>query len=76
MNRNSVKEMNVQLSNVISDIVGETGLKILEAIIAGERDPMRKNSQQAAAQKVAMWAKRPRFASSQENKARTRPLRG
>jgi transposase len=32
-------EMNVQLSNVISDIVGETGLKILEAIIAGERDP-------------------------------------
>jgi transposase len=32
-------EMNVQLSNVISDIVGETGLNILEAIIAGERDP-------------------------------------
>src|SRR6202048_3396667 len=32
-------EMNVQLSNVISDIVGETGLHILEAIIAGERDP-------------------------------------
>jgi transposase len=32
-------EMNVQLSNVISDIVGETGLHIVEAIIAGERDP-------------------------------------
>ena len=32
-------EMNVQLSNVISDIVGETGLYIIEAIIAGERDP-------------------------------------
>jgi transposase len=32
-------EMNVQLSNVISDIVGETGLHILEAIMAGERDP-------------------------------------
>jgi transposase len=32
-------EMNVQLSNVISDIVGETGLTILEAIIAGQRDP-------------------------------------
>jgi len=31
--------MNVQLSNVISDIVGETGLRIIEAIIAGERDP-------------------------------------
>jgi hypothetical protein len=33
-------EMNVQLSNVLSDIVGETGLSILEAIIAGERDSM------------------------------------
>src|SRR5262252_9176310 len=32
-------EMNVQLSNVISDVTGETGLRILEAIIAGERDP-------------------------------------
>ena len=32
-------EMNVQLSNVISDIVGQTGLSILEAIIAGQRDP-------------------------------------
>src|SRR6201981_1589889 len=31
-------EMNVQLSNVISDIVGESGLRIIEAIIAGERD--------------------------------------
>ncbi len=29
-------EMNVQLSNVISDIVGETGLNILEAIISGK----------------------------------------
>jgi hypothetical protein len=32
-------EMNLQLSNVISDIVGETGFNILEAIIAGQRDP-------------------------------------
>ena len=32
--------MNVQLSNLISDIVGETGLRITEAIIAGQRDPM------------------------------------
>jgi len=32
-------EMNVQLSNVISDVTGETGLQIIEAIIAGERDP-------------------------------------
>ena len=33
-------EMNVQLSNVISDIVGQTGLRIIEAIITGQRDPM------------------------------------
>src|SRR5215213_900886 len=32
-------EMNVQLSNVISDIVGESGMHIIEAILAGERDP-------------------------------------
>ncbi|HZC35547.1 MAG TPA: IS110 family transposase [Chthoniobacterales bacterium] len=31
-------EMNVQLANVISDITGETGLAIIEAILAGERD--------------------------------------
>ena len=30
--------MNIQLANVISDIVGETGQKILRAIVAGERD--------------------------------------
>ena len=33
--------MNVQLANVISDVVGETGQKILRAIIAGERDPLK-----------------------------------
>jgi len=32
-------EMNVQLSNVISDITGESGLRIIEAILAGERNP-------------------------------------
>ncbi len=32
-------EMNVLIHNVISDITGETGMAILEAIIAGERDP-------------------------------------
>jgi transposase len=32
-------EMNVQLSNVVSDIVGESGLRIIEAILAAERDP-------------------------------------
>jgi transposase len=34
----ALTQMNVQLANVISDIVGETGLKILRAIVAGERD--------------------------------------
>src|SRR6516162_6870735 len=32
-------EMNVQLSNVISDITGESGLRVIDAILAGERDP-------------------------------------
>jgi transposase len=32
-------EMNVQLSNVISDITGESGLRIIEAILAGEHNP-------------------------------------
>ena len=34
----ALTQMNVQLANVISDVVGETGQKILRAIIAGERD--------------------------------------
>lgn len=33
--------MNVQLANVISDISGVTGRAIIEAILAGERDPDR-----------------------------------
>ena len=31
--------MNVQLTNVLSDITGETGMKIIRAIVAGQRDP-------------------------------------
>lgn len=31
--------MNLQLHNVLSDITGETGMKIIRAIIKGERDP-------------------------------------
>jgi transposase len=30
--------MNIQLTNVLSDVVGESGQKILRAIVAGERD--------------------------------------
>lgn len=32
-------QMNLQLSVVLSDIVGQTGLAILHAILSGERDP-------------------------------------
>jgi transposase len=31
--------MNVQLANALTDIAGQTGLAILRAIVAGERDP-------------------------------------
>lgn len=34
-------QMNVQLSQAVSDITGTTGLKIIEAILAGERCPER-----------------------------------
>jgi transposase len=35
----SLTEMNLQLANVISDLSGMTGMKILQAILDGERDP-------------------------------------
>jgi len=34
----ALTQMNVQLTNVIADIVGDTGQKILRAIVNGERD--------------------------------------
>lgn len=34
----ALTQMNIQLANVISDIVGATGQKILRAIVEGERD--------------------------------------
>jgi transposase len=34
----ALTQMNLQLANVISDVVGETGQRILRAIVAGERD--------------------------------------
>ncbi len=33
--------MNVQLTNVISDITGLTGMKIIRAIVSGEQDPQK-----------------------------------
>lgn len=35
----SLDQMNLRLHNVISDITGVTGLRIIDAILAGERDP-------------------------------------
>lgn len=35
----SLSQMNIVLHNVISDITGRTGLAIIDAILAGERDP-------------------------------------
>ncbi|MEB6592699.1 IS110 family transposase [Pseudomonas asiatica] len=35
----ALSQMNIQLANVISDISGVTGMKILRAIVGGERDP-------------------------------------
>ena len=32
--------MNVQLTNVISDITGQTGMRIIRAIVAGQHDPV------------------------------------
>jgi transposase len=34
-------QMNVQLSQALSDVTGETGLSILRAIVGGERDPQK-----------------------------------
>ncbi len=34
----ALAQMNIQLANVISDIAGETGQKIIRAILGGERD--------------------------------------
>lgn len=37
----AMTQMNLQLHHVISDLTGVTGLLILEAILAGERDPQK-----------------------------------
>lgn len=37
----SLTQMNLQLHKVISDITGETGLKIIGAILDGERNPLK-----------------------------------
>jgi len=54
----ALTQMNIQLANVISDVAGETGLKILRAILAGERDgqvlaDLRNSRIQASAEEIA-----------------------
>jgi transposase len=36
----ALEQMNVQLHKVLSDITGVTGMKIIRAIVAGDRDPV------------------------------------
>jgi transposase len=36
----ALQMMNIQLIQVVSDITGQTGLRIIRTILAGERDPM------------------------------------
>ena len=37
----ALEEMNVKLTEVVSDVVGQTGLKIIKDIVRGERDPLK-----------------------------------
>jgi transposase len=37
----ALTEMNIQLHKVISDVTGLTGMRIIKAILAGERDPIK-----------------------------------
>jgi transposase len=36
----ALDQMNLQVHHVISDIAGQTGLAIVDAILDGERDPL------------------------------------
>jgi len=36
----ALSQMNLQLHNVLSDITGDTGMRIIRAIVSGEREPM------------------------------------
>lgn len=52
--------MNIQLTNVLSDITGVTGMQIIRAIVSGERDPV-----------VLAKFRNPRCASSEEEIAKS-----
>jgi transposase len=53
----SLEQMNIQLHKVLSDISGQTGFKIIRAIVAGERRPgvlagMRNNQVKSSAEEI------------------------
>ena len=66
----ALTQMNIQLANVISDVVGETGQKILRAIVAGERD----GHVLAAMRNVRIRASREEIAKSLEGNWRAEHL--
>jgi transposase len=35
----ALTQMNIKLQHVVSDVTGETGMAIMRAMLAGERDP-------------------------------------
>ena len=37
----ALQQMNIKLDKVLSDVTGMTGTAILDAILAGERDPVK-----------------------------------
>ena len=37
----ALSQMNVQLHHVLSEVTGVSGMAILDAILAGERDPLK-----------------------------------
>ena len=37
----ALEQINVKLTEVVSNITGVTGMSIIEAILAGERDPLK-----------------------------------
>jgi transposase len=55
----ALQQMNLQLTQVVSDISGVTGMQIIRAIVAGERDPV-----------VLAQFRHPRCQSSQETIAK------
>jgi len=75
----ALTQMNIQLANVISDVVGKTGQKILRAIITAEREPQvraQMKNVRIHASSEAMGLPRPRGAEAGMDNAARRLLCG